>query len=250
MKPVDSLRGLEGVQLVTEVLSEPEDQKGSLRPAVQKMAEERLRAGGIRLLDAKEIEQVPGKPRLELYFTKGDAARGCLFRVFISLRQEIALARNTAIHLLSGTWGDGGASRGGFDPGAEVATFAYYIDRFVADWQAAHGTPAPATTEPAQPAEPPQVAESAALAPAPTPPPPPDPAAAAVPLDGDDVARLQARLRVLGYNPGPVDGLVGARTRAAIRAYERDYGLTVTGEPAGAVLGRLLAAQSPPGTLP
>jgi N-acetylmuramoyl-L-alanine amidase len=38
----------------------------------------------------------------------------------------------------------------------------------------------------------------------------------------DGVSGMQARLRNLGYNPGPVDGVLGPRTTAAIRAFQRD----------------------------
>ena len=40
---------------------------------------------------------------------------------------------------------------------------------------------------------------------------------------------LQRELAVRGYDPGPVDGVVGARTKAAIRAYQQDVGLPVDG---------------------
>jgi N-acetylmuramoyl-L-alanine amidase len=36
------------------------------------------------------------------------------------------------------------------------------------------------------------------------------------------VSGYQARLRNLGYNPGPIDGICGPRTRAAVRAFQRD----------------------------
>ena len=42
-------------------------------------------------------------------------------------------------------------------------------------------------------------------------------------LVGGDVALLQARLNELGYDAGFVDGRVGPRTRAALRAFRRDY---------------------------
>jgi len=40
---------------------------------------------------------------------------------------------------------------------------------------------------------------------------------------------LQRELALRGYDPGPVDGVTGARTAAAIRAYQRDVGLPVDG---------------------
>ena len=49
------------------------------------------------------------------------------------------------------------------------------------------------------------------------------------------VAWIQSRLQVLGYYKGPSNGDVGPRTRAAIRAYQRDHGLLVDGEPSPAL---------------
>ena len=45
------------------------------------------------------------------------------------------------------------------------------------------------------------------------------------------VAAVQRGLNDLGYSAGPVDGLMGSRTRSAIRAYQIDKGLPVSGEP-------------------
>jgi hypothetical protein len=41
--------------------------------------------------------------------------------------------------------------------------------------------------------------------------------------------RAQARLARLGYYPGPIDGDFGPMTSRAIRRYQADYGLPVTG---------------------
>jgi peptidoglycan hydrolase-like protein with peptidoglycan-binding domain len=43
------------------------------------------------------------------------------------------------------------------------------------------------------------------------------------------VMRVQAGLTKLGYNPGPIDGVMGPNTRSAIRGYQRDHGLAVDG---------------------
>jgi len=40
---------------------------------------------------------------------------------------------------------------------------------------------------------------------------------------------VQRRLTELGYKPGPIDGVDGPRTRAAIRAFERAEGMPETG---------------------
>ena len=251
LKPADSLRVLPGVRLVTDFLAEPDTLKGKLRPAVRALAEERLKAAGIRLLDAAEVQQVPGRPTLELYLTRGDPARGCPFRVWMSLRQEVALARDTSVHLVTGTWGDGGPSRADFAKDAEVTTFAYYIDRFVKDWQGAKASrPDAAATVPGPPA-----AAAAAAAPSSTRPDAAgpggagaairaEPSAAPVGGDPDAVSGIQTALSDAGYDVGAVDGRLGGRTRAAIRAFQRDHGLPVTGLASDLVLERLLVRRT------
>jgi hypothetical protein len=46
---------------------------------------------------------------------------------------------------------------------------------------------------------------------------------------GSVTARVQERLAREGYNPGPIDGALGARTRDAIIDFQRDHQLAVTG---------------------
>jgi hypothetical protein len=43
------------------------------------------------------------------------------------------------------------------------------------------------------------------------------------------IARIQRRLASLGYDPGPIDGVLGRRTRAALRELVLQEGLPVTG---------------------
>ena len=42
---------------------------------------------------------------------------------------------------------------------------------------------------------------------------------------------MQERLQGLGYNPGPIDGVVGPQTKAALQRYQRDHGLLASGLP-------------------
>jgi peptidoglycan hydrolase-like protein with peptidoglycan-binding domain len=51
------------------------------------------------------------------------------------------------------------------------------------------------------------------------------------PANASAVGRVQAGLSRLGYDPGPVDGVMGPRTERAIRTYQGDHGLTVDGRP-------------------
>jgi len=54
------------------------------------------------------------------------------------------------------------------------------------------------------------------------------------------VKRVQIGLEELGYNPGPSDGLMGAQTREAIRQFEKDNKLEITGKVSDTLLKKLL----------
>jgi hypothetical protein len=90
-------------------------------------------------------------------------------------------------------------------------------------------TPAPVKSaardapSPAPPAAPAQPEPAAQPAPAASPAPPP----AALPPG--EVREVQARLRALGFNPGPIDGNVGPMTAAAISRYRQSRGMADSG---------------------
>ncbi|KUJ91766.1 MAG: peptidoglycan-binding domain 1 protein [Thermoanaerobacter thermocopriae] len=46
---------------------------------------------------------------------------------------------------------------------------------------------------------------------------------------GPFVVNLQARLKSLGFDPGPIDGIFGRKTEEAVKAYQQSRGLPVTG---------------------
>lgn len=46
---------------------------------------------------------------------------------------------------------------------------------------------------------------------------------------GQPVHDLQQGLKDLGYDPGKIDGIFGAQTEAAVKAFQRDRGITVDG---------------------
>ena len=50
---------------------------------------------------------------------------------------------------------------------------------------------------------------------------------------------VQEQLTQKGYYHGPIDGVVGSGTRAAIAAYQRKHGLEITGAIDGALLRSL-----------
>lgn len=48
-------------------------------------------------------------------------------------------------------------------------------------------------------------------------------------VSGVSVTELQRALKKAGYDPGPVDGRVGKKTKSAIRRFQRDQGLASYG---------------------
>lgn len=56
-----------------------------------------------------------------------------------------------------------------------------------------------------------------------------DRGAGTYPRGADLVSESQSLLAELGYAPGPVDGILGSRTAAAVRAYQADHGLVIDG---------------------
>ena len=43
------------------------------------------------------------------------------------------------------------------------------------------------------------------------------------------IRKAQERLKAAGFNPGPIDGLLGAKTKAAVRKYQASHGVERTG---------------------
>lgn len=87
--------------------------------------------------------------------------------------------------------------------------------------------------------------------------PPSSQQSASLPTRAEQVTQVQVRqvqlaLREAGFDPGPVDGVMGSRTQAAIRDWQRAQGMPVTGEvtePLLAAFGlHTQVAASPPPT--
>ena len=79
---------------------------------------------------------------------------------------------------------------------------------------------------------------------------------ATVELDADMVCRIQPALASKGYDPGPVDGVMGGRIRSAIAAWQDGTGFPATGELTSDEIDMQLAdaptaevAAGPPGAL-
>jgi tetratricopeptide (TPR) repeat protein len=58
------------------------------------------------------------------------------------------------------------------------------------------------------------------------------------------VRKVQQNLSRLGYNPGPADGIIGPKTRAAVKAFQRDNDLKIDSRINEALLEQLVSAGS------
>ena len=68
--------------------------------------------------------------------------------------------------------------------------------------------------------------------------------------DNTETMKLQDALKQKGHDPGPVDGVMGSRTSAALKAFQKARGLSVTGRPDAATSKALEADASAPDAQP
>ena len=48
-------------------------------------------------------------------------------------------------------------------------------------------------------------------------------------VDAGTISRIQQALLNAGHNPGPIDGVIGSQTNAALKSYQREHGLATGG---------------------
>jgi peptidoglycan hydrolase-like protein with peptidoglycan-binding domain len=125
----------------------------------------------------------------------------------------------------------------GYDPGPADGVWGAGTRDALARYQAAHGLAVTGTpdrpTALALGLEPARYATVAYPPPPAYAPPAPEPAYDVATRD------LQRRLRELGYYHGPIDGVLGHRTRIALAEFQHDRRLRVTGEPTDRTLRAL-----------
>lgn len=49
-------------------------------------------------------------------------------------------------------------------------------------------------------------------------------------MDQEQIRQVQRQLREAGFDPGPIDGIIGEQTKSAVREFQRAHGLPATGQ--------------------
>ncbi|MEQ1651273.1 MAG: peptidoglycan-binding domain-containing protein [Hyphomicrobium sp.] len=118
-------------------------------------------------------------------------------------------------------------------PGSAIETSAIGPRSFEAKVAAALGVSTPETLGP------PLAADATPLRLTP-------PKPVAVTSNAEIIRGIQRELNTRGYEAGPPDGVAGLVTRAAIMAYEHDYGLPLTATPSQDLLSSIVLGSSAP----
>ena len=204
-----TLRGLPGVGVLVERIHPEAEQAGITRRQVQTEVEQRLREQGIRVLAQPEVLRAFGRPSLavNIQITSAENVPKELYVVHITvaLKQHVLLERNTAMPAVeAATWEVAILGMVGRDAFQRVREdVANLVDRFIQAYRSVNPEPA-AQTESRQPSRPPS--------------------------RGSPIRQAQERLDEKGFDPGPINGQMGAKTQDALRQFQRAQGLSPTGE--------------------
>lgn len=132
-----ALRDLPGIYFSVRNLKAPAYYDGPFGDQLQALMERKFRKAGIRVLSKKQMENTPGQPRLNIYFSNTNPETGCWFSIFASLSQTVLLTRNHTVKLRAGTWGMSGGYAKDAPGRSEFDAIIMVVDRLIADyWKA------------------------------------------------------------------------------------------------------------------
>jgi len=106
-----SLQGLKGIRVLVEDFAPEVEREGLVKNQIQKDVEDKLRAGGMKILTQEEAVKTPGEPylyvNLNVNFSK-DEEEVCSYSIDIALIQNVNLVRNPKQTTYAITWSTGG----------------------------------------------------------------------------------------------------------------------------------------------
>lgn len=134
-----SLAGLKGVGVVVEDLAPDAVQEGFTVQLIQSDVEQKLRAGGIRILTEKELMKASGMPYLYLNIFTFKDDELYAYHITLELKQMVSLVRKPGISLSSSTWKARVGGTVGVKKISELRSIAMdEADQFVRAWKAAN----------------------------------------------------------------------------------------------------------------
>ena len=106
-----TLQGLKGVRVLVEDFAPEVEREGLVKNQIQKDVEDKLRAGGMKVLTQEEAVKTPGEPylyvNLNINFSK-EEEEVCSYSIDIALIQNVNLVRNPKQTTYAITWSTGG----------------------------------------------------------------------------------------------------------------------------------------------
>ena len=137
---LEALKDLPGVYFSVTRLAAPDGYAGNFGQNLQAEFERRFRAAGIRILSEAEMNATPGKPQLNIYFSRANRVTGCRYSVFASLSQTMLLTRNINVKLKVGTWGLSEGPSADYPNHTEYDAILRVADAFISNYVEANST--------------------------------------------------------------------------------------------------------------
>jgi hypothetical protein len=204
-----TLRGLPGVGVFVERIHPEAEQAGITRRQVQTEVAQRLREQGILVLTQPEVRSSFGRPSLAVNIQIASAenvpGEQYVVHITVALKQHVLLERNTTMPAFeAATWEVAVLGVVGRDAFQRVREdVANLVDRFIQAYRSVNPEPG-ARMKSSQPSRPPSRAFL--------------------------IRQAQERLAEKGFDPGPINGQMGAKTQDALRRFQEGQGLSPTGE--------------------
>lgn len=111
---------------------------GDFGKTLQTTMGQKCAEAGLTYLTKDEMEKIPGKPQLNIYFSNTDPDSGCHFSVYTGMSQTAPLTRNHTVKLRVGTWGMSGGYSTKQPNRSEFDAILVVVDKFIADYQRAN----------------------------------------------------------------------------------------------------------------
>lgn len=198
------LDNLKDIEIFVEGIFQGDDSNSLNVNEIKRYIRRKLSENDIRVLDPKKTDIILGLPTLYVDVSKKEYSVDIyVYYINISLREVVKLERD---HLFTNaaTWSDGELGVIHKKSLGDLQQVIYrHIDTFIDSYRSANPHLIKTHSAPASPS----VSEYQKM-----------------------ISQAQEQLKALGYEPGPIDGRLGMRTKQSLKRYQLAMGLLVTGD--------------------